>query len=148
MSEARLHLVAHVAGRGLLFDATQVDSVVDLPEIVPTPGAPATIRGLAALRSRVATVIETRRVLGLADDCDAGRRGVVTMVDGHLYAVAVDTLEDVSTLEISPTPAGIALEGGWSAVRGIADGDGETLMVLDLKRLVELAGEQTVEPAR
>lgn len=142
MSEAKLQLIAHVAGRGILFDATQVDSVVDLPEVVPTPGAPATVRGLAALRSRVATVIETRRVLGLGpgNEHEVGRRGVVTMIDDHLYAVAVDTLEDVSTLAISPPPAGMALEGGWSAVRGIAEGDGETLMMLDLRRLVELAG--------
>ena len=140
MSGTGLHLVAHVAGRGILFDATEVDSVVDLPAVVPTPGAPATIRGLAALRSRVATVIDTHRVLGLAGDDDAGRRGVVTMIDGHLYAVAVDTLEDVSTQTITPPPAGMTLQGGWSAVRGIAEGDGETLMVIDLRRLVEVAG--------
>ena len=135
---ARLQLVAHVAGRGLLFDATRVDSVVDLPPVVPTPGAPATIRGLAALRSRVATVIETHRVLGLPRGSGGGR-GVVTMIDGHLYAIAVDTLEDVAELAIAPPPAGMALEGGWSAVSGVADGENETLLMLDLDRLVALA---------
>lgn len=135
-----LQLVAHVAGRGILFDATRVDSVVDLPPVVPTPGAPAAIRGLAALRSRVATVIETHRVLGLAGDGSGGGRGVVTMIDGHLYAIAVDTLEDVAELAIAPPPAGMALDGGWSAVCGVAEGQDETLMMLDLDRLVALAG--------
>ncbi|WP_019516543.1 chemotaxis protein CheW [Sphingomonas sp. Mn802worker] len=139
MNEPTLHLLAHVAGRGILFDAAQIDSVVDLPAVQPAPGAPATIRGLAALRSRVATVIETRRVLDLPGDDQAASRGVVTMVDGHLYAIAVDTLEDVATVTIAPPPAGMALEGGWSAVRGVAEGSGETLMLLDVKRLVELA---------
>lgn len=134
-----LQLVAHVAGRGILFDATRVDSVVDLPPVVPTPGAPATIRGLAALRSRVATVIETHRLLGLSHG-GGGGRGVVTMIDGHLYAIAVDTLEDVAELPIAPPPAGMALEGGWSAVCGVAEGQNETLLMLDLERLVELAG--------
>jgi len=137
---AALQLVAHVAGRGILIDATRVDSVVDLPAVVPTPGAPATIRGLAALRSRVATVIETREVLGLDRDGVGGGRGVVTMIDGHLYAIAVDTLEDVADLPIAPPPAGMALKGGWSAVCGVAEGQDETLLMLDLDRLVELAG--------
>ncbi len=145
MSDSRLHLVAHVGGRGILFDASEVDSVVDLPAVVPAPGAPATIRGLAALRSRVATVIETHRVLGLpcggGEQEGGGTRGVVTMIDGHLYAVAVDTLEDVAELAVCPAPAGMALEGGWAAVCGVAEGDDETLMMLDLRRLVELAGD-------
>ncbi|WP_298813461.1 chemotaxis protein CheW [uncultured Sphingomonas sp.] len=140
MSDRSLQLVAHVGGRGILFDATEVDSVVDLPAVVPAPGAPATIRGLAALRSRVATVIETHRVLGLAGAGEGGTRGVVTMIDGHLYAIAVDTLEDVADLPVSPAPAGMALEGGWSAVRGVAEGNNETLMMLNLRRLIELAG--------
>lgn len=139
---AGLQLVAHVAGRGLLFDATRVDSVVDLPPMVPTPGASRAIRGLAALRSRVATVIDTHRVLGLTRDGSGGggTRAVVTMIDGHLYAIAVDTLEDVAELPVEPPPAGMSLEGGWSAVCGIADGEQETLMMLDLDRLVALAG--------
>lgn len=139
---AGLQLVAHVAGRGLLFDATRVDSVVDLPPVVPTPGASRAIRGLAALRSRVATVIDTHRVLGLTRDRsgDGGGRAVVTMIDGHLYAIAVDTLEDVAELPVAPPPAGMALEGGWSSVCGIADGGDETLMMLDLDQLVALAG--------
>jgi len=139
MNTATLQLVAHVAGRGILFDATRVDSVVDLPPVVPTPGAPPTIRGLAALRSRVATVIETHRVLGLTREAGGGSRGVVTMIDGHLYAIAVDTLEDVAGLPVMAPPPGMALDGGWSAVCGVAEGQGETLLMLDLDRLVELA---------
>ena len=61
-----LFLVAHIAGRGVAIPASQVDSVVDLGEIVAVPRAEGCIKGLAALRSRVVTVIDTGLALGLA----------------------------------------------------------------------------------
>jgi purine-binding chemotaxis protein CheW len=136
----QLHLVAHVGGCGVLFDATRVDSVVDVGQIVPAPGASAAVIGLAAMRSRVATVLDIRGLLGLpvregrADG--AGMRAVATIVDGHLYAIAVDTLEDVVTHEILPPPTGIARDGRWSIVHGVVEGRAETLLALDLDRLV------------
>lgn len=136
-----LHLVAHIAGYGVLFDATRVDSVVDLGNVAPVPGAGGAVIGLAAMRSRVATVIDARRLLGLSGDGAAGaaRRAVVTAVDGHLYAIAVDTLEDVAAYDLAPLPAGMAASGEWAVASGVADGVGETLVALDLDRLVERA---------
>lgn len=134
-----LHLVAHVAGHGVLFDACRVDSVVDLGEVTPVPGAGGAVLGLAAMRSRVATVIDARRLLGLCASDAPGGRAVVTAVDGHLYAVAVDTLEDVADYALAPLPAGMAGAEEWAAASGVADGDGETLVALDLDRLVARA---------
>ena len=59
-----LFLIAHVAGRAVAIDGAQVDSVVDLGDVVPAPGAVRAVRGLAALRSRVVTVIDTGVALG------------------------------------------------------------------------------------
>lgn len=136
----QLYLVAHVAGRGLLIDAAGVDSVVEMGEVAPTPGAGAAVRGLAAIRSRVATVVDTRHLLdldtGAADAVSTEERAVVTLVDGHLYAVVVDALADVAPFMLQPPPDGIALGRGWSAVSGIAERDGETLLAIDLPRLL------------
>ena len=62
MSE-QLFLIAHIAGRGVAIDSAQVESVVDIGAVTPTPRAAPHIRGLAALRSRVVTVIDAGRIL-------------------------------------------------------------------------------------
>lgn len=139
---AGLHLVAHVAGRGVLFDVAKVDSVVDVAALSPAPGADAAVLGLAAMRSRVATVIDTRALLDLpTPDNRAGRgRAVVTTVDGHLYALSVDTLEDVAVYDVAPPPAGMVLEGAWAMVSGIAEIEGETFMLLDVDAMIARIG--------
>lgn len=133
-----LHLLAHVAGRGVLFDAARVDSVVDVGVISPTPGASSAVLGLAAMRSRVATLVDTRKLLGLAPRADGapGGRAVVTVVDGHLYALCVDTLEDVAEHEVVAPPPGMVPDGAWSMVSGVADVAGETFLLLDIAGLI------------
>ena len=91
-----LFLIAQVAGRAVAIPADQVDSVVDLGEVVPVPGAERALRGLAALRSRVVTVIDTGLALGLEPTPEGVHRAVITRVDGHYYAVLVDALDDVA----------------------------------------------------
>jgi purine-binding chemotaxis protein CheW len=141
-----LHLVARLGGCGLLFDAGRVDSVVEVATIVPAPGAGSAVMGLAAMRSRVATVIDIRRLLGVpprvAERRGRGRhvsRAVVTAVDGHLYAIAVDTLEDVNPYEIAPPPPGLGGGADWSFVQGVAEGGGETLLSVDIDELIARA---------
>ena len=100
-----LFLVAHIAGRGVAIAAAQVDSVVDIGEIVAVPRADAVVRGLAALRSRVVTVIDTGIALGLSRTPDTMRRAVITVAEGHHYAILVDSVEDVAPftrLPLSP----------------------------------------------
>lgn len=132
-----LHLLAHVGGRAIAVPCEAVDSVVDVTSIVPAPRAHPAVRGLAALRSRVVTVIDTWQVLGLPPGPDDAERAILTIVDGHHHAVLVDSLEDVAPLEVEPLPAGLALGRRWAAVTiGAAERDGEPLLVIDLVRLV------------
>lgn len=135
-----LFLVARVAGRGVAIETSQVGSVVDIGEVVAVPGAPAAIRGLAALRSRVVTVVDTGLALGLAPTA-GGRRAVITKVDGHEYALIVEALEDVAPFARLPLSPGIALDRGWAVVgTGMVERDGEPLLILDVAALVpELA---------
>lgn len=134
-----LFLIAHVAGRGVAIPASEIDSVVDIGEIVPVPRAEAAVRGLAALRSRVVTVIDTGVALGLAA---LGRtaRAVITRVDGHYYAILLDSLEDVASFERSPLSFGAALGAGWRrAASGLVERDGEPLLILEPAALVPAA---------
>ena len=133
----RLFLIAHIAGRGVAIDSAQVESVVDIGHVTPTPRVARHVRGLAALRSRVVTVIDTHAALGLPPLGIAGSRAVITMIDGHHYAVLVDSLEDVAPFTASPLPSGIALDGGWrQAGCGQIERDGEPILAIDLTALV------------
>lgn len=131
-----LFLIAYVAGRGIAIPAAHIDSVVDIGEIVPVPCAEPAVRGLAALRSRVVTVIDTGVALGLVP-LGKTARAVITRVDGHHYAVLVDSLEDVASFERRPLSFGAALGPGWRrAAAGLVERDGEPLLVLDPTTLV------------
>jgi purine-binding chemotaxis protein CheW len=133
---SELFLVAHVAGRGVAIPTEHVDSVVDIGEVVRVPGAEPCVRGLAALRSRVVTVIDTGLALGVGA-LAAASRAVITRVDGHLYAILVDTLEDVAPFARTPLPSGSRLQAGWrAAAAGVVERDGEPLLVLDPAALV------------
>ncbi|BCA61117.1 chemotaxis protein CheW [Sphingomonas sp. HMP9] len=136
-----LFLVAHIAGRGVAIAAAQVDSVVDIGEIVAVPRAEAFVRGLAALRSRVVTVVDTGTALGLTRTPDSVRRAVITVVEGHHYAILVDSVEDVAPFVRLPLSSGLALHGGWAAVGcGLVERDGEPLLILDLAALIPAPG--------
>jgi purine-binding chemotaxis protein CheW len=134
---SHLHLLAHVAGRAIAVPANAVDSVVDLSSIVAAPRAHPAVRGLAALRSRVVTVIDTWQVLGLPPGPPDAARAILTVVDGHYHALLVDRLEDVAPLEVAPVPAGLALGRRWAGVvTGTAEREGTPLLVIDVACLI------------
>jgi purine-binding chemotaxis protein CheW len=132
-----LFLIAHIAGRGVAIDTTQVDSVVDIAEVIAVPRTDAAVRGLVALRSRVVTVIDTGTALGLPPMPDTARRAVITRLDGHHYAILVDSLEDVALFDRRPLSSGLTLDRGWAAVgTGLVERDGEPMLIVDLAALV------------
>lgn len=133
---ADLFLIAEIAGRVVAIGSDQVESVVDIGEIVPTPLADRRVRGLAALRSKVVTVIDTRAVLGI-DGGETQRRGVVTVLDGHAYAILVDALDDVTPCVLQPLSGGIVLDPAWRPIGcGIVELDGEPVLAIDLRAMV------------
>lgn len=132
-----LFLIAQIAGRTVAIESSQVESVVDIGSIIPVPRSERHVRGLAALRSRVVTVIETRAALGLPNGDGSAMRAVITIVDGHHYALLVDALEDVAAFDLAPLSTGIVLEHGWQRVgRGIIVRDDEPILVIELAALI------------
>nr|WP_294815186.1 chemotaxis protein CheW [uncultured Sphingomonas sp.] len=131
-----LYLIAQVAGRAVAIDSDQVESVVDIGEVTQVPLASQHIRGLAALRSRVVTVVDTHTALGL-DSASHAKRAVITLVEGHHYALLVDALDDVAPFDLLPLAGGVALDTAWQrAGRGIVERDGEPILAIDLASLV------------
>ena len=132
-----LFLIAQIAGRPVAIDSAQVDSVVDIGVVVPVPRAAREVLGLAALRSRVVTVVDSCIALDLPAAKQTMRRAVITLVDGQHYAVLVDSVEDVAPFDPLPISSGIVLDGGWRKTGcGIVERDGEPMLVIDLRALL------------
>jgi purine-binding chemotaxis protein CheW len=133
----QLFLIAHLGGRTVAIESGQVESVVDIGAVVPVPGAGPEVRGLAALRSRVVTVIDTRVALGLAAAASETQRAVITEIDGHHYAILVDTLDDVAPFVPEPLSPGIVLDAGWAAAaQGLVERDREPILSIALRALI------------
>ncbi|MDG5487550.1 chemotaxis protein CheW [Sphingomonas sp. FW199] len=132
----RLYLLAQLDGRTVAIDSDQVESVVDLGDITPVPCAPAGVCGLAALRSRVVTVIDSRVALGLAGVTES-RRAIIIRYDNHHYAMLVDALDDIVPLAMTALNAALPIAGEWSrAATGVIDHSGEPVLVINLAALV------------
>lgn len=112
-----LLLLTRIGGRPAAFPAEDISSIIELAEITPVPRAPEFIAGLAALRSRALTVIDSRLALGLPAQPDTtDMRAPVVEVAGHAYALLVDRVEDVVSRIGDPTPPPAAFGPAWVRV--------------------------------
>jgi len=130
-------LIARVNGERIALSAIEVQSVIELGEIVPVPLAPVPVAGLASQRSRTLTVIDVAQALGLLAAGSTARFAVVVEVDGVGYALAVDAVENVIPALGPAQPVKIKLSPGFahSAV-GMVDTAIGTILQVDLTRLV------------
>ncbi|MEO1169274.1 MAG: chemotaxis protein CheW [Pseudomonadota bacterium] len=134
----QLYLVAETAGTCFAIPADAVQSVVTASDIIPAPGAAPTVAGIAALRSKVITVIDTRAAIegGAARVAD-GQSLIVAGVDDFLYGLAVDDIHDVRDHDGAPRKLGAAFAAGWRRVStGIIELDGSAIVVVDPAVLV------------
>jgi len=138
MPMTNLFLIARIAGQRIALDAACIDSVVNVDAVTPVPMAPAHVSGLAALRSRVITIVDCRAALGLdaAPRADVKRTVVVTL-DGHQYGLVVDQVDDVCVIPGAAAPVRARLGPGWAgAARGMLDHEGESILMLDPAAMV------------
>jgi purine-binding chemotaxis protein CheW len=113
--------------------------------ITRIPLAPPEIAGSLNLRGRIVTAIDLRRRLRLPQAAPGqARMSVVAEQGGELYALLVDQVSEVLSLDASlfernpPT-----LEKAWAEFStGIFRLDGRLLVVLDVSRLLALSGEE------
>ncbi|HET8612437.1 MAG TPA: chemotaxis protein CheW [Sphingomonas sp.] len=139
-----LKLIARIAGQRVTLPADAVESVVEIEAITPVPLAAPHIAGLAALRSRVLTIIDSYAALDLGTAPREGvLQAVVVTIDNHLYGLLVDEVEDVVEIAGDPMPLQAGLGAGWTgAALGLVEHDGRALLLLDPGRLV--AGMQAM----
>lgn len=134
-----LLLVVTIAGERVALPSAAVESVVELEALIPVPRAAPHVAGLSALRSRVLTVIDCMRALelGVTDCSDGIREAVVVELDGHHYALMVDTVEDVVESLSEPSPVRAAMGAGWERIaQGMVETENGPLLVVDVAALI------------
>ena len=135
---AELLLIAVIAGERIAIPAADVNSVSDIEAVTPVPRAPAHVAGLAAIRSRVMTVIDCAAAIGggAAACGEELRQAVLVEADGHSYALLVEQVDDLiectKLLDIrSP------LAPYWERVAtGIVEVEDSLLLIIDVRSLI------------
>jgi purine-binding chemotaxis protein CheW len=139
--EAQVLVTLTVADQLCGVPVLAVRDILGEQTITRIPLAPPEIAGSLNLRGRIVTAIDLRRRLHLPP-APAGqpRMSVVAEQGGELYALLVDQVSEVMSLDASlfernpPT-----LEKNWAAFStGIFRLDGRLLVVLDVSRLLAL----------
>ena len=76
----------------------------------------------------------------------AAREAVVPVVvelDGHHYALTVDSVDDVVEAAAETASARMPLKGGWARIAaGVVEADGDMLLLIDVAALI--AGPQSI----
>lgn len=134
---AELLLIVRLAGERVALPAAEVDSVVEIESLTPVPGAAGHVAGLAALRSRVLTVIDCLASLDPSRRLPAdAREAVMAVVDGHPYALLVEAVEDVVESSGERQPA-TTLAGDWGRIgRATIEAEGDLLLLADVEALI------------
>jgi purine-binding chemotaxis protein CheW len=135
---AELLLIARLAGRRIAFPASEVEAVVELEALTPAPGAARHVAGLASLRSRVLTVIDSVAALDLGATAEVSlASAIVVPSDGHTYALLVDAVEDVIETDATRTPVAAPVGAGWGRVAlGMIEAEGGLFLLVDPHALI------------
>lgn len=135
---AELLLIARLAGRRIAFPASEVEAVVELEALTPAPGAARHVAGLAALRSRVLTVIDGLTALDLGATAEPSlASAIVVPSDGHPYALLVDAVEDVVETESPRAPVAVPVGAGWDRVAlAMIEAEGDLFLLVDPHALI------------
>lgn len=142
-----LLLIADVAGERVAFPAADVEAVVEIEAIVPVPQAPNHVAGLAALRSRVLTVIDCRACLQLgSSEAKPTHDAIVTQIDGHPYALLVESVEDVIEFEGDVSPIRGSVAGCWKQVStGMVETEQGLMLLIDADALLDGAAARAAQ---
>ena len=135
---AKLLLIVSLAGERVAVSAAQVEAVVEIDAVAPVPRAAPHVAGLAALRSRVLTVIDCAASLETGrSNRDGVQDAIVAEVDGYPYALLVERVEDVVEYEGELGPVRTALAPGWKRVsRGVVEVGGQLLLLIDVHAIL------------
>lgn len=129
-----LFLFASIADAPIAVRASEVEAVVRLGDIVPVPLAPAHVRGLAALRSRVLTVIDMEaRIFGKSGLGDDASLAIIANIAAHSHGFLVDSVSDICRAPADAQPVHGRIDPAWAPfVSGLVEYDGRSHLLVTL----------------
>lgn len=141
-----LHIVGFQVGRETYgVPITSLHEIVRVPEITAVPDAPDYMEGVINLRGKIVSVIDLRKRLG-EKRVTPSRRNRILVVEhnGRLSGLIVDSASEVlkipvSDVEASPTALN---QGGTQCVTGLGKYKGRLIVLLDMKKLLDLGVPQ------
>jgi purine-binding chemotaxis protein CheW len=141
-TDEQVYVTLTVAGQLCGIPVLGVRDILAEQTITRIPLAPPDIAGSLNLRGRIVTAIDLRRRLNLPPpDKDQKRMSVVAEVGGELYALLVDQVSEVMSLDpalLERNPQ--TLERNWALFsKGIYRLDRRLLVILDVTRLLDYA---------
>ena len=141
-----LFLFASIAGSPIAIRASEIEAVVRLGDVVPIPLAPAHVRGLAALRSRVLTIIDMQaRVFGPESGGRSAGLAVIADIAAHSYGFLVDSVSDICDAPEGIRPIRGRIAPAWlSFVSGLVEQDGRSHLLLTLSDFVSAPGSNAL----
>lgn len=141
-------LLASIAGQRVAIDAHQVRSVIRIDALARVPMAQPWVRGLAALRSRVLTVIDSAcLVTGEMTPDQPFLTCVVLHWSGSDHAMMVDSVSDVCTIDAQPVPLSATMSPAWKTLASaMISIDGTPVLLIDPHQLLD--GLIAIEAAR
>lgn len=113
-----LYLLARIAGTAVAIRTDEVEAVVRLREMSPVPSVAKYVVGLAALRSRVLTVVDAAAMIYGADEAAPTVRSsedlaVVCEIGGHSYGILVESVDDIQTIDTPALPVCGRVDEVW-----------------------------------
>ena len=142
---SNLYLIAVIAGTEVAISSDCIEAVVTIGDVITIPKCDPMVAGLMALRSRVLTLIDCQyAVTGIVRAIPQRSHAVIVEVGGHNYALAVDAVRDVVTIDQDAVKSATRLSPDWNGIATeIAVIDDRILMVVSPSMLlsyqVELA---------
>ena len=130
-------LVFEVGGSVFACEMESFREIVTPQPMTRLPGAPPSVCGLINLRGTIVTVVDGGMVLGMSSY--VRERGLILLVDyvERWIGVGVDDVRDIQDVPIDQFSAADATEASRLGITGAVEIEGQRVLVLDIKAVVE-----------
>jgi purine-binding chemotaxis protein CheW len=130
-------LVFEVGERPFGCDMESFREIVTAQPMTRLPGAPNTVCGLINLRGTIVTVIDGGIVLGRP--AYARERGLILLADylERWIGIGVDDVRDIQDVPVDQFSTADATEASQVGITGAVEIEGQRVLVLDIKTVVE-----------
>jgi purine-binding chemotaxis protein CheW len=129
--------VFEVGGSAFACEMESFREIITPQPMTRLPGAPPSVCGLINLRGTIVTVVDGGIVLGRS--AYVREEGLILLVDyvERWIGVGVDDVRDIQDVPIDQFSAADAAEASQAGITGAVEIEGQRVLVLDIKAVVE-----------